>query len=831
MKTIDNLLALVGVTAGRRAPAPTYRAITDGLIITSTRAVAWFEIPAANTDTMTEAELDAEIDGVVNVAGSVLKDQDCHLKIVWSAIAGADYAASVEGHYRTGAFPEWVAMRAESIDELAMPQRHVLLGVTIAENQRHDTTQAERAAAAFFDIDQHRLKDTDLRRYAGIARKLGRELRASRLHANVASAELLAWSISRDQHRDATAVPRHGHIVGAQLATLTRGRVEPFPDHVRIYDTRGDVVAYTAVLPVTDFPESMQTPGEGEWLRTISEVTRINDSATEWAGAEEPVIIDASVRFRVVSRGESLKLAQTTLDLAKEQKRSAAKSSAGYVDDDTEDSEFVSGRLISDIKRDGLVLVRSHPRFVVSAATRDDLDSSVTAVVSHFAELGITVSRGADEQRELWLETLPGDQLRIDDLGHIMDGHGFFGSLFWGGSALTETAGPVIGQIVGTTPGLLRFDITAFSKRDQSTTVGVIGRSGMGKTTAMELLTLDAGMAGAWCMLTDFKGDTSGLVTAARELGIPSGLIQITGANSGALDLFAALPIEDAPAQVARQLSLVAPTDLASSAPRLTLAAANIVAGTAAPSTWAVLEHLAASADTQARMLGEALKDTAQTQLGRVLMGAQTGESVLTTEPGIWVLQLPGLVLPSQSVSEDRWDPVQRVSLAAMRAITTHALFMSSNNRLRGLPKVIAVPEVHRMLKTSDGRDFLDQIARMGRAYGTALMLDTQDAQGIASHEGLVEQLAAVLGFQLQSPPEQDALAQLLGMLPGEEARTMIGALGVTSAGGVEKGHCLVHVGTELAQGRIDLPNEWITDLLDTNPERTSRTKETEPAA
>jgi len=136
------------------------------------------------------------------------------------------------------------------------------------------------------------------------------------------------------------------------------------------------------------------------------------------------------------------------------------------------------------------------------------------------------------------------------------------------------------------------------------------------------------------------------------------------------------------------------------------------------------------------------------------------------------------------------------------------------------------------MLRTEDGRDFLDQIARMGRAYGTALILDSQDAQGIASHEGLVEQLAAVFGFQLQSPDEQNALAALLGMIPNEESRSMIGALSVTASGDNEKGHCLVHTGTELAQGRIDLSNDWIMQLLDTNPNRTSsRLEETEPAA
>lgn len=830
MKVVDSLLAMIGATPGRKAAPPTYRAISDGLIITATKAEAWFELPAANTDTMPVQLLEDEVLSVVKVAGRALKDSDCHLKIVWSSLEGDEYVRRVEGQYSAGDWKSWVEMRADSIDGMQLPDRHVLLGIVIAEGTKHDTTAVQQLAAPAFGIEQHRVKQSDLAKYAGIAFKLGRQLRASRLNARLASAELLSWVVAREQLRSLGAVPRHGAITGASLASLTNGHIEPFPDHVRIRDVRGAVAGYVSVLPITDFPEEMAIPGEGEWLRTISDITRISEVEDESAGDEVPVIVDASVRFRVMSRSQSLKLVNDAKDLATEQRRSASKTSAAEPGEDVLDAGDIATGLRSEIQRDGMILIRSHPRLIVSAETRDELEANVAAVISHYADSAIVVSRGTDEQRELWLETLPGDQLRVDDLGHVQDGVGFFGSLFWGGSALSDTTGPVIGHLTGSTPGLVHLDVTRFSKRDQPTTVGVIGLSGQGKTTLVQLCLLDAAFKDSWCLMIDWKGDTGGLVTAAQQLGLPSRLMQVSGAYSGAMDLFLALPLDEAPEKVSRQLSLIAPRDLAYSAERLSLAAANRVArATSTPTTWATIQDLMTQDDDEQRRLGHALAELAQTNLGRVMMGEPSGKSVLTTEPGLWVLQMPGFVLPPTDVPTEAQDSSQRLALAAMRAVTTHALHMSSSHLLRRRSKVIAIPEAHRMLMTGEGRDFMGQIARMGRAFGTALLLDSQDATGISQHEGLVEQLAAVFGFRLRSVGQQDALVALLDLEPDDQTRQWIRKLNVSEsraraagedAESDDKGNCLVRIDTELARMHVDLPSHEIQKLLDTNPDR-----------
>ncbi|WIE70344.1 ATP-binding protein [Curtobacterium sp. MCLR17_054] len=825
-RATDYMLTLLGSQTGRRAPAPTYEAITDGLMVTATEAIAWFAIPTANTDLFSAADTDEEIRSVVSVAAKVLQGRRCHMKVVWSTLTGEQYAESVEGQYSAGEWKRWVDARAEAIDRFELPQRHVFLGVVIETRAAHDTSRARRGAGASFGVSARGVSDRDLQRYVSKAIGLGRQLRSTKLQAELATAESLSWLLAREQHRRTGAIPKQGTIEGASLAVLTRGRVMPQTDHLRIYDTSGDIAAYTAVLPLTDFPEEVDVASErSQWLRMLSEVTRIADN-----GDELPVIVEASVRFEVLTGRDARRLVGRAADLAKEQRRSAGKGSAGDPGQDIEDSEAIAGGLLTEMKNDGVYIVRSHPRMVVSAETYDDLNASVEAVIGFYADSGIDVSRGADEQRELWLETLPGDRVRVDDLGHVQDGPAFFGSLFWGGSALPDP-GPAIGQIAGSTPGVHRMNIIRFAREGQSTTVGIFGRSGKGKSTLMELLALDAAFSGAWVNLIDVKGDLGGCVTVAQEYGLPATLLQLDGnKQSGALDLFQALPLDDAPGEVANQLALLAPVGLRAVAEQVALQAAlQVASGTRRPSANAVIAVLAASDDDATRQLGLALQALSQTPLGKLVMGPLEGVQVLQNKPGLWNIQLPpGIQDPPADQPVSEWDQKQKLSVAVQRAVLTHSMHITSSQQMLSMPKLVAMPEVHRILRMSDGQTFLDQTARTGRANGTHLVLDSQDAEGVAGVEGLVEQLVAVYGFQLQSVAQQDALAAMLH-LPEDEGsyadnRRLIGSLSVPDRGrGDIKGDALVWVadsGTGATRVQIELPNERIRKQLNTNPSR-----------
>lgn len=825
-KTKERVGGLLGINPGRDAHPPVYRVLSDGLVITATKAEAWFVLGTSNTDLMSDDELDRELDLVVKNVGKVLKDTWCHLKIMWSVHTGAEYEASMEGYYSAGDWQRWLAERAAYIDHMAPPKRMLLLGVNLTENATHDTSELERLAAPVTGVEQHRVSRSDYAIYSGRLGKVARRLGATRLAARPAPVETIAWAISREQYGFETPVPESGIVAGASLKELTAGRVVPYPDHLAVYDRTGNVASYRQILPVPGIPQELEVPGDGDWLHTLGEATRIAED-----GDEVPVLAEASVRFRVMSRTESIKRADDARTQAKEQRVSAAKHSAGETSIEIEESEAIAEGLLKEIKRDGTILIEWHPRLIVNGSTLDELRANQDAITSHYSDKGITVIPGTDEQGELWLETFPGDQVRVIDLGHINDGYGFFNSLFWGGSTLGVNAGPCIGLITGHTSGLARIDLN-FAERGLPTTVGIFGNSGQGKTTAMGLMCLEVAFAGGWSMMFDPKGDTAGFVNVAREFNLPSALMRVGPEHAGAIDLFRALPIDAAPLAIARQLHLLASPVHKLIAEDAALSAANEIAMGEDPTTWKVIQLLANDTAPGRAAFGKALIEMAGTDIGKVLMAEPTGESLLTDRPGFWVLQMPGLTPPSSRLTADQWDIGHRLSLAAQRAVTTYSMHVSSAARLRALQKVIALPEVHALLRVADGADFVDFTARTGRALGTGLFLDSQDITGVLEVPGIAEQLVSVFGFKLITEHQQDAQAAFLGMDPNDWTRDLIASLGpaVNDQPAQEadadfektdtlKGDCFYRDATDnLAHIKIDLPAPWVQQKIDTAP-------------
>src|SRR5699024_11402171 len=97
------------------------------------RAVAWFRLTTANTDHATEAARIGELYEVVRTAERVLAGRELHLKIVFGRITGEPYVEDLQAPAAGTARSEH---RADWIDDMSLPERHVLLGVHRSEERR-----------------------------------------------------------------------------------------------------------------------------------------------------------------------------------------------------------------------------------------------------------------------------------------------------------------------------------------------------------------------------------------------------------------------------------------------------------------------------------------------------------------------------------------------------------------------------------------------------------------------------------------------------------------------------------------------------------------------
>ena len=611
------------------------------------------------------------------------------------------------------------------------------------------------------------------------------------------------------------------------------------PDHFVVLSPSGAGACFGTVLALSDFPEVLVTPGQ-EWLALLGMVETSPLDAEATAGGPILVLPEASVRFTVPSFRASRKAVGEARRAAKEQRQSAAKTSAGEPEESILTAEDELRGIEFSLSRRHTLLVNDHPRIVVTGRTRAELDAKTTALVSAYDEIGVTAVVMADEQREGWLETLPCDRVRVPDLGHWRDATAFAQSWFWGGSRVgsSDPAIPSIGYTTGTTSSLVRYLATEAVAQSDAPVTALTGRTRRGKTTLMQLACLDVCLAPAnadrnpWVVLVDFKGDADGVVTAAREYGVAADLIQVGPAYAGVLDAFATSDPEHAVENVVGALSLCLPRHLADQATSLLQRAAAQVRAHPGARSWQVVENLVriGSASTEGSLIrdvAETLKATTATGFGRLVAGKPTGNEVsLPTRSGLTVLQFPGVSLPEADTPEERWTPSQRMSVAALRGVLGWCTTMAGARDMRHRAKLLAFPEVHLLTASTDGRVYLTQAARMGAAFGLTLMLDTQDVTGLTSLPGLVESISSVFGFAQQTNQEQTALAELVGLPVNDDSRHLIDALDRSTGSlfaeqpthDVRRGHCLFRDRQgRVATVQVTIPTEALRATLDTS--------------
>lgn len=824
-----------GSLFGRRTAAapPQYRAIAPGVVVTDDTVLGVYELRSTNVDVKGEVSLDREHDEAV-AAFRVLTGREAHLKVMWGRISGDSYLAGLGDALPAVDLPgrprvrEWAEMRADSIDELDLPERHVLLSVKLLSRRGYRGGRA-------LGVTSGAVSTADMAEALSLSVQLGRQLAHTLWRARAASTETIAWSISREMHREAE-IPASDQIKGAQLARLVSGRAEPMPDHLRIVDGRGEAVAYTRVLALTDFPEVMQTPGQ-EWIACLNGLATVPLMLQGW---EEPapvhVLADVSMRISVLRGQQARGKVGSVRALAKEQRIEAGKGSAGEPPDSVLTAEDETAQMEMALQRHHVQLDEDHPRIIISASSLEELDAKRDAVIACYDAIGITAWVAEDEQRDLWLESFIGDRVRVPDLGHPRDTHALAQSWFWAGSQVgsADPTVPVIGYTTGLTTTLARFLCTEATAAADAPLTMFTGRTRRGKTVAMMLCALDACLApgnqdlAPYVFLPDVKGDSKGIVEAAHRFDFPGRVISVIEAHAGALDAFVTTEADFAPDAAAGQLALLLPHRMAADYEDVIAQAVadEVDAHPGDPRSWRVIESILArgAKDPRCERVGRTLDAVTRSGYGRLIAGQPTEEGVqLSREVGITVLDLPLPQLPEAGKPPADWTAPQRTQVAALRGMLAWCSHMAASIRERRRVKVLAIPEAHVLLATSEGRAWLEQMCRMAAFMGVSLLADSQDVEGIADVPGIVEGLSTTFGFAQRTERQQRELMRLMRLDSDSDAPLVIATLdreenGAGHKGGVRRGHCLAQDRWgDVAAVQWVLPSAEVLGLLDTS--------------
>ena len=752
-------------------------ALADGVSHGPNGTWAWVVLPPRSTDELNTTTLV----GLTATAANDLRrlipaGYQFHFKIQWGRWSGDDYFAEeweeAQAPYRRGLTEggeRYNDLCAGRIDQSAFPRRMVLLGV------RMDVEDVSRTATGVAKAKKMIGSATDaqsaeqalasmMKRIRGFIDRMGE----SSFAARAATTQELAWSLRHDLRRTVDWVPATAMATGGQVARLRSAQVVPDAEHVEITTDTGTRYLQMVIPTESGFPNNdLEIPG-GEWLKKL-DVLRGDDDDEPAPAAE------VSIRGRNVPRIEAMKILRDALALTKEQKRTAAEGVAQEVPDAIADSSEALRERIREVQTGAVGMLEDSPCWIVEADKLADLEDRTTRLIDFYGGMGISLWAPPNIQDLLWKETVIGDKRRVTEFTQFRPISTLVGAWFHGGSQFGTHRGSYLARNEGSTPGPVRNRLSDAQMEGRKVTSVFLGGSGSGKSTAVMLSIIpEVVVVGAWVALLDVKGDLGGAADVCEEYGAEVTRVSTSEQASGSMCPFryVAQPGEAASMTV-DNLTMLLPPFKAEAAEKHIRRAANQVAGYARRddmSTAAVIDVLLGSDDPAARDLGEELAELAKDSLARPVAGRpELPVRALPTTAGLVYFQFENLRWPGSQTRRADWKPGHRITMMLVQAVFNYMDYMAA--QVKGIPKVLALTELHKITPFDIGKDLVGGIARTGRAQDTNLLLDTQACVELLSIEGLAEQVSEVYAFAVESADEADAQARFLGLEPEQRIR------------------------------------------------------------
>lgn len=793
-------------------PLVTPSAIGHGITSSSAGVWAWVVLPTRSTDDLGTAQLQREtMRGAAELKQMLPDGVPFHIKVQWSRYDGQQHYERERARWGQSVPPgleRYLQTHAAVLDRLHLPRRQVMLGVRLDEDAAR-TSPGQRLLGSG---DSVRNADQAAQEYMARAQKWHARMAATSFGARAASVREIAWSLRRDMRRTVDWLPS-GPLAGSgELTRLRAGEVHVYSDHLRIQTDTGVRFLRCLTNTVTGFPTTgLALPG-GEWLRDLV------------GGADDPddvrYPIEISVRGVNLSAREAHKRIKSALSLVKEQGREAAQGVAEEPPEAILEAREALMLRQAEISDGSVSEVEDNPVWLLEADTLEDLNAHSDEVIDSYGARRIDLWTAENLQGELWRSTVLGDRLRVGDFAQTRPMHTLVGSWFHGGSAVGQDSGPFLGSVVGSTPSPFLERFTDAALAGDPVTTAMLGRSGSGKSTALMLACLAEARYGSWVFQLDMKGDLGGITTASRMFDIPTTSIQADEVSSGAMCPFRYMPVRAGAGMNAVQaaidlLMLMLRPAVADAAEPHIRSAANRVADYPDPqhrSTHAIIQLMANSDDPTTRQYGQELMELARDEIVVPVAGPPAPHlQPLPTTPGLVYFRFPSDVLPQRDSSREEWTPGNRLSMMLLRATFAYSTFMAG--RVRGIPKVVALPELHRITAYGVGRSMVKETALMGRALDTSMILDTQAVAELESIDGMADQISCVLAFKVEAKAEAEAQARLLGREPDKEF--------IENQQGLRKGECIVRDRSgQMAPVYFDLLAAELAEALDTTPKR-----------
>jgi hypothetical protein len=380
----------------------------------------------------------------------------------------------------------------------------------------------------------------------------------------------------------------------------------------------------------------------------------------------------------------------------------------------------------------------------------------------------------------------------------------------FGGMVATATRtvgsgrGPYLGYTPTGAPLPVRFDATQAPRESRASAVLLIGTLGSGKTVAAQTIEYAAERRGS--LVVDFDPKPDHGLHKLAELGERVGVLELSGdpAQQGKLDPLA-IGLEDLREELACSYLLdLLPGPSSTWENAVSLAVKDTVRE-GSRSLSRVVELLLTSDRAGARDAGEALEVIRDFGLARLGFGDGQTTGIEAVKP-VTTIRMPGLSLPEPSAARDTYTRAERVSVATLSLVAAYALQLISGDRSRH--KVVGLDEIWFLLASPQGRQIINRLVRLGRAFNATLLLGTHRIGDLGD---LADLIGVVLVFGQDSDEAASAALRFIGLEP---TRELIGLVRELRAG-----RCLMRdLSGRVGEVQVDLVYPHLLQAFQTTP-------------
>lgn len=380
----------------------------------------------------------------------------------------------------------------------------------------------------------------------------------------------------------------------------------------------------------------------------------------------------------------------------------------------------------------------------------------------------------------------------------------------FGGMVATATRtvgsgrGPYLGYTPTGAPLPVRFDATQAPRESRASAVLLIGTLGSGKTVAAQTIEYAAERRGS--LVVDFDPKPDHGLHKLDELGDRVGVLELSGdpAQQGKLDPLA-IGLEDLREELACSYLLELLPGPSSTWENAVSLAVKDTVREGSRSLSRVVEMLLTSDRAGARDAGEALEVIRDFGLARLGFGDGQTTGIEAVKP-VTTIRMPGLSLPEPSAARDTYTRAERVSVATLSLVAAYALQLISGDRSRH--KVVGLDEIWFLLASPQGRQIINRLVRLGRAFNATLLLGTHRIGDLGD---LADLIGVVLVFGQDSDEAASAALRFIGLEPTRELVGLVREL--------RAGRCLMRdLSGRVGEVQVDLVYPHLLQAFQTTP-------------